>query len=565
MHKTFQDTSSQGNKKAWFLGGITFFSLLLFLSIGLVIMAQDGLKDFYSKKLKELDGVSLEAVMPISSDNDKILNFLDETSYKKITYKDALATDDTRVRLHETITTNLLIQNSSNSQLHYTEGSKGSNHSAVLPYILKSYYGLKLKDEITLTIGGETLTYSIAGFYEDEILSQQNIRELLMIYLDSNAYEDIRQKDAVEEARIYSIQLVDPKKTKEVMEAWTQALEEELFIDGVDLMVYGGHSLADNINLYLHYAKKICFSLGMVFFAAAAVGLMMMVQNLKKYIPMRSKQSSLLCLGIGIGTLIIGNVILFLVGPEILSYLISSLGYEFHIGSVLVCVLIGSLVYVIMEALLIGIGLNTHTIRKEVIPLSPKKQSLLSICKTSVLAVFAVSIIVTTLALIVTRLYSNTIGEMDLFYEYNELEEVIEVFHFSLVDNQHLSQFAELTDYAKPMIQFVVLGSLIALALVYGLVISRCLERSAERLRRQGERNIRSQALPILGFLLLATLLAFVIAIVLTQLCMAPVNSLLRQWLGLSLDQLRMNVAFSMMVLGGFAIVASGVTLMTVR
>lgn len=528
-------------------------------------MAQDGLKDFYSKKLKELDGVSLEVVMPISSDNDKILGFLDETSYEKITYKNALSTDDIKVDLHKNITTNLLVQNSSNSQIHYTDGAQGSNRSVVLPYLLKAYYGLKLKDEISLVIGGETLTYNIAGFYEDEILSQQNFQELLMIYVDETSYEELSQREEVQEEMIYSIQLVDPETTKEVMEAWSQALDEELFISGLDLMVYGGHSLAENINLYLHYAKKVCFALGMLFFVVAAVGLMMMVHNLKKYIPMRQKRSKLLCFGIGIGTLILGNVILLLVGPRILSYLISSLGYEFHIGSVVVCILVGSFVYAITEALLIGIGLMTHTTRKEVVPISAKKQSLLSICKTSAIAVFTVSLLLTTLALVVTRVYSNTVGETDLFYEYNESEEIIEVFHSSLEDDHNLTQFTELTNYAKPIIQVIVLGSLIVMALVYALVVTGCLESSVERLRRQGERTPRSHALPILGIILVATILAFLMAILVTQLCMGPVSTLLRQWLGLSLDQLRMNVVLSLMVLGGFVIVASGMTLVTVR
>ena len=150
-------------------------------------------------------------------------------------------------------------------------------------------------------------------------------------------------------------------------------------------------------------------------------------------------------------------------------------------------------------------------------------------------------------------------------HEYNEEEGMIEVFHSNQDDVEELNLFQEITDYAKPVIQVMVLGSLIGMALMYAMVLIVCLERIVEHLRQQGEKNPRSQALPILGIILGATVLAFIIAMLLAQLCMEPVGTLVRQLLGVSLEQLGMNVIVTLMVLGYFAIVASGMTLLTVK
>lgn len=566
MQQTFHETESQGNRNAWFLGGITFFSILLFLSIGFVVMAQDGFQDFYSKKLRELDGTSIEAVMSASADYDKILSFLDGTSETQVTNKDALYTEEIKVDLHKRIATKLLILNSSGNQIHYVQGTKGNGKSVVLPYILKSYYGLKLKDSISLIIGDKTITYEISGFYEDEILSQQNLQELLTIYLDESSYEEMKQEKGVEEKLICSIQLADPSKTDEVMEAWKQQLDEQLFIGGLDVELYGGQGLAENIQLYLHYAKQVCLFIGFLFFVVAAVGLVMMVRQFGKSLPMDNRKRALLCFGIGGGVLVLGNMILMLVGPRILSYLISSLGYEFRIGSVVVCILAGSIGYSIMEAIFLEVGLLTiQKARIAKVPQDTRKQSIAAICKKSALAVFVVSILLTTLALVITRVYHNTVGDSDLFYEYNETEGMIEVFHSTQEDVQGLNAFQELTDYAKPVIQVVVLGSLLGMALVYAMLLFSCLERIVEHLRQQGEKNPRSQALPILGILLGATVLSFLIAMLLSQLCMGPISAWVRQSLGVSLEQLGMSVLASLMVLGGFMIIASGMTLLSVR
>ena len=566
MQQTVHETGSQANRKVWFLGGITFFSLLLFLSIGLVVMAQDGFQDFYSKKLRELNETSIEAVMPASSDKDKILGFLDETSYVKVTDKDALYTEDIKVDLHERVATKLLILNSGRNQIHYTEGTKGNGKSVVLPYILKAYYGLKIKDSVSIIIGDETVTYVISGFFEDEILSQQNLQELLTIYLDEASYEEMKQKEGVTEELICSIQLKDSNKTSEVIEAWKQKLDEQLFIDGLDLKVYGGQGLAENIQLYLRYAKMVCFFLGLLFFVIAAVGLVMTVYHYGKYLPMVHRKITLLCFGVGAGVLVLGNIILMLIGPKVLSYLISSLGYEFRIGSVLMCILVGSIAFGIMEVLFIEIGLLAlHKADRKKTSVDVRKQSVIAICKKGAIAVFVVSILLTTISLVITRLYNNTVGDSDLFYEYNEEEGMIEVFHSNQDDVEELNLFQEITDYAKPVIQVVVLGSLIGMALIYAMVLLVCLERIVEHLRQQGEKNPRSQALPILGIILGATVLAFIIAMLLAQLCMEPVGTLVRQLLGVSLEQLGMNVIVTLMVLGYFAIVASGMTLLTVK
>lgn len=565
MQQRISSSNSQGKRRIWLAGGSIGFSFLLFVAIGLIILSLEGWKDFYEKKISSLDQTSIEAVMPAAQETDKVYEFLEQTDHEKIESQDALMADSVMVKLHERITTNLLIMDGSSQQVHCTVGTLGEGNSVVLPYIFKSLYGMKIKQMIQFQIGDVNYIYRISGFYEDAIFCQQDVNNRIVAYLDSASYATLKETEDVTLVKITSVQLKHPEDTNLVLDQLKNELGEQLFIGGLDLELYGSQDIASNVNLYIHYVRIICIGLGILFLLISMVGLSLV--NRSWYKGMESERTDKVLIGIEMGMIPLGCIMVLFGGPWMLSRLIASLGYTFQMESRVLCLVLTCLVYCMILATITFAVQILHRTKKEETRVidAGGTHSLLKMSRRSVAGVFMVSLILATSTLIILRIYSSTLGDADLFYEYDDSAQVIQVFHSDMNQVQEYHELKEINEYAKPVIQLALFGGMIAVALIYAIALYMAILRITNRLRQCGEGNLKGQAIPILGLILGTTLIAFLMGWLISYLCRGPVMNLLRQAAGLSIESLAINHILIVMLFGGAALIAGGVTLGTVR
>ena len=533
QHKP-EEKSQQKNQKAWYMGSVTFFSLLMFIAIGMITLTQMDLKNFYHNKLIELNSSSIEAIIPTDANQDKILGFLGD-NYEQIIKRDALSIDGIQVDMKNSVTTSLVVLDISKNDVHLSSKSISSKEGIVLPYALHITSGLKKNDKITIHVGAESIEYKIVGFYEDEILSHQDSNEVLVVYLDSVSYEKLEQLNEVQQKTICSIYLKDDTSSDEVVAAWLDELQQQLFIGGIEINIFNGQDLAENATHYMQYATQSCFILGIVFFLLSAIGIVSMVHNSIRNTQMEIRKLRIGCYACQGIAYFVGMLLLIFGGSKVISYMISSVGFKFH-----------------------------HKNEAETV-YTAQPRGIITICKKGITVVFLVSTILITIALVVTRVYSNTVGNQDLFYEYNETEEVVEVFHSSTSEIEEQQPFTQLTEYAKPLVDFLLIGCLLALGMIYALVISLYTDYVVVQLRKQGEVNIRAKVFSILGIVLAATLLAYLVGMFLAQLCMEPAMRFLYHVVGLSLDRMGMNLSLSIILVGFLVFIGSGITVLQVK
>lgn len=567
MEQKLRTSEAQG-KKYWLIGESIFFAILFMISIELILISKDGLNDFYQKKCLKFHQTSIEAVMPESQETDKVQSFFTGVDYEKVESRAALEAENVQIHLNEMIETKLFILDTS-SQPYLVEGNMGGDNSIVLPYIMKTYYGVRLNQKLQMEWNGTTYTYVVSGFYEDEILSQQNVEEVLTVYVDMDSYDIWKAQQEVTGLVIYSVQLTNPENTDAIMSELKEQLQEQLFIGGLDLELYGGADLSENVNLYIHYVQLICIVLGTIFALIAVVGQFFALNRFFKEVSLENRKNRTIVGGMEGGSLVVGLLISILLVPNIISNMIASLGYQFEINSMFFCILLGALSYIVIDSLILaGVMLKEKKasdkedrIRHEENTRDGKK--LLSV--KELVAVFVASLVLATGGLIVSQVYMNVMDDTDLFYEYSDTEDIVEVFHSTESATEELISLSELTDYIKPVVQTAVLGGLAALLLIYAMVVFSQIRTAAERITWNEQKNLREQALPMLGRILAVTFLGFVLAIILAQISMGPTLILLRESLGISFDTISMNLILCLMLFGGFAIVASASTMVAVQ
>ena len=563
QHKP-EEKSHQKNQKAWYMGSITFFSLLMFIAIGMITLTQMDIKNFYHNKLIELNSSSIEAIIPTDANQDKILGFLGD-NYEQIIKRNALSIDGIQVDMKNSVTTSLVVLDISKNDVHLSSKSISSKEGIVLPYALHITSGLKQNDKITIHVGEELIEYKIVGFYEDEILSHQESNEVLVVYLDSVAYEELEQLNEVQQKTICSIYLKDDTSSDEVLAAWLDDLQQQLFIGGIEIDIFNGQDLAENATHYMQYVTQSCFILGIVFFLVSAIGIVSMVHNSIRNTQMEIRKLRIGCYACQGIAYFVGILLLVFGGSKVISYMISSVGYSFSIHSNLMFLFVVTIIYVLIEVMLFELTIKFHHKNEVETVYTAQPRGIITICKKGITVVFLVSTILITIALVVTRVYSNTVGNQDLFYQYNETEEVVEVFHSSTSEIEEQQPFTQLTEYAKPLVDFLFIGCLLALGMIYALVISLYTDYVVVQLRKQGEVNIRAKVFSILGIVLAATLLAYLVGMFLAQLCMGPVMRFLYHVVGLSLDRIGMNLSLSIILVGFLVFIGSGITVLQVK
>lgn len=565
MQENAKSTSKQGEKTVGQAVRILIFMLLLFVSIGFIVCSYTNLSSFYERKCEKLGQVCIEAVVSKDQETEKIQSFFEQTEYESLNKQEALSLEDTSVKLYETMDSNLLIRNPKD-EIHFVKGTLGESNQVVVPYRLNSFYGMKLGDTISIQIGEENRQYRISGFYEDEIFSQQDFDETLAIYINSTDYEQLKTLQSMKENVIYSIQLKNPAKTNEVMEQLGQEMKEQLFIRGLDLHLYGGEEIKQDVNLYVSYAQKVCVSLGIVFALIGIAGSLLFAVRVIRESSFELKKTRMLLYCVEAGGGILGILVHIILIPRVFSDIIRSLGYGFEAHSFVLSILITCVIYFILMTLLCMVSIAwSKSSKKTNETAKPQGQSKHPVSWNESLILVLTSFFLAMPTIVVTEVSTNIIGHSDLFYQYDEEEDLVEVFHSDSKQEEEVGKFTELTDYVKPILQLVTIGGLIAIALIYVLVVSYVIKKILHRLLGMEEVNPKGEAISILGGILGASFFGFLLAVLVAPACMDAVLSYLQQSIGIQFDSMKMNYVLSLLLFGGFAVLASGTTVVEVN
>lgn len=565
MQENAKGASKQVGKTVGQAARILIFMLLLFVSIGFIVCSYTDLSSFYERKSEKLGQVCIEAMIPKDQETEKIHSFLKQTDYESMNKQEALSLEDTSIRLYETMDTDVLFLNAK-EEIHFVKGSLGDSDQVAVPYRLNSLYGMKIGDTIGIQMGDENRQYRISGFYEDVIMSQQDFDETLAIYISATSYEQLKAQQDIKENIIYSIQLKDATKTNEVMAQLGQEMKEQLYISGLDLHLYGGEEIKEDVSLYLSYVQKVCVALGIVFAVIGIVGSLFFIGQILRESAFEMKKVRALLYSVEAGGGVLGILMLVYLIPKVYTTMIRNLGYGFEVHSLVLSTLITCVIYLVLMTLLglVSTALNKPNKETKEASKSQEQRKHLVSWKEYLIVVLA-SLLLAIPTIVVTEVYTNAMGHSDLFYQYDEEEDLVEVFHSDSTQEEEVRKFTELTDYVKPILQVVTLGGLMAIALIYVLAVSYAIKKILHRLSKMEDVNPKGQAIAILGRILVASLLGFMLALLVAPTCMDFVLSYLQQSIGIRFESMKMNYILSLILFGGFVVLDSGTTVLEVN
>lgn len=538
-----------------FLVSLATFSLLLFLAIGLIMLTLNKFQNFYERKRSDMNQTSIELVMADTPDAEKVVRCLRDAGYHNLSIQKALRMDNTAMQQQEGRRMNVLILDSTKNRIRYAKGNDEGEGAIVLPYVMHSVYDYELNQKIAFGERGKSPTYTITGFYEDEILSQQNPEDLLVVYMSPEYYQAIQRKGVGVDYLVGSIQLEGDAKVSEVMEQLEQKLKEQLYIGGLNLELYNCAVVSENVELYLQSVQKVCLLSGMLCVVAALVALVYIIR--RETIEKSQEQVKTKILRTINGVLPVGVLLMLFWENHMISSIVGRCGYQRERSTVILDVIFSVLIYYLLQTIVIVVNVRKKSSKKQK---NWGERNRIQIVK-GMLPVFFTTLFLSIIAIPCGTIYGTTVGNENLCYNYAPDSDVIEVFQNTKESRAQQHMSSEITDYVQPLAKIFVICGLLAAGIVYSVSVGDGIHKQMQSLSVQGEQNLHIHALPVLGQVLCVTFIAMVCGLGISFLGMEPVLASVKDSFGILIPKTSPNVPWTVILYGGYMVLAGGVTL----
>lgn len=168
-----------------------------------------NLGSFFDNKVKELNDANISVVTTNADVFEKSYSFIKNNRHtKKTETEDILSLDAASFKsANKDIFTQFIICDAENkrtlSSLNFTEKAKEKQeNSIVLSYNFKAGYGYKVGDKITIKCNNKSITFTVYGFFEDTLYSNNGDTMVSKAYLFHEDFEKLKASSLVTKGKI---------------------------------------------------------------------------------------------------------------------------------------------------------------------------------------------------------------------------------------------------------------------------------------------------------------------------------------------------------------------------
>lgn len=258
--------------------------ILIMLSIAFSYIGSSvvlNLGSFFDNKVKELNDANVSFITNNNDVFEKTYSFLKNNAHtKKVETEDILSLDTASFKSgNKDITTQFVICDADNkrtlSSLTLIEKAKEKPQNSIfLSYNFKAGFGYKVGDKITIKSNNKSKTFTVYGFFEDTLYSNNSDTLISKAYLFHDDYEKLKTSFPITKCKILKAKTDTTSNAHLVRKLCVDNLSKELA--GKQYNIEGADSVTAKGSLYEYtgilMAILIAFSIVLVVIALIVIG-----------------------------------------------------------------------------------------------------------------------------------------------------------------------------------------------------------------------------------------------------------------------------------------------------
>ena len=581
--------SRRGKSRMIYYLTLLVFSGVLYVGIYMGGYSLTQLNKFYEKKVQELNGATISAYLPANQDYNRVLGILGAVEEVDLvgSRKSFYIENVTLIFNNETVESNVLIQNANEVSTLLTHhisirGDAGDSNTIDLPYLFHSHYHLNLGDSVTISLGTNSKTYTVNGFYEDSIYANYKISEVVQIFMHENTMKALTAtfQEGSEYVTIYG-STEEITATNEAMEEFTKHLQQDIFVGGLSLSGFTSSQVENNIAIYIKIVQIVWIIIGilMILISLGLLGYLwtkILRKQSEEYKSIGKGNEGLIITYII--SIVVNGVIGLFILPKLLQYQIRLTGFKlisqntfmFYIFSLIVYLLFtitGFLISYLFSFNKRNIGHKKDASQQREIRKVAGKTAFAITFKGQSVFLFFITFLLTFILMLSTKVFDHTIVNptqlnqwlrseetMEVFEQNNEYEE--EVTDILLEEIHQLSSI--ISSFYTAILGFVLL--------TFILILLLSLESRIEQLRHTIFSNSKKHyVLPMLSSLLVCMIPAMLIGFAASEILSNIAVKRAFTTFGFTPYQFPMNIGYFLIMIFGILVITSGITLLVMK